>query len=153
MKIYISEKDVIFGNSNQLHLKIIEDRPLMFMPTEKELTKKPSIYTLPIHSLEQHEAEIRKPLEDEIKRLNNVVNNKAQLRCTKCGQVYYGDYDPLTFVCKCELLKQAKQEWNNELLEWVESNKVITHTSNGKNYGYMNLELLRNKLNEMKEVE
>ena len=145
MKVYVSENDVIFGNSNQLHLKIIEDRPSMFMPTEKELTKKPSIYTLPIHSLEQHDNEIRKPLEDEIKRLKFESENIQKAIQHVDDAKYNAQQDDIEFF-----VKQAKQEVIDEMLEWA-SYKIRDYDTS-----IPRLEMINGfikKLNQIKEVE
>ena len=81
------------------------------------------------------------------------MNNKAQLRCTKCGQVYYGDYDPLTFVCKCELLKQAKQEVIDELLGFIKENEYCVGDYSIENHYAIATDILKQKLNGLKEVE
>ena len=68
--------------------------------------------------LEQHDAEIKKPLEDEIKRLKFESENIQKAIQHVDEAKYNAQQDDIEFF-----VKQAKQEVINELLEWINKNK------------------------------
>ena len=73
MKIYVSEKENIYLKYNKrCELVILDSKPVIEM-TEQELNQPIKTTSLLAYSLEQHEAEIRKPLEDEIIELKEHI--------------------------------------------------------------------------------
>ena len=90
-------------------------------------------------TLDQHDAEIRKPLEDEIERLGRL--------CDKLNKDYLEQKEISAYGMKelnntIRQLKQAKQELIDELQEW--NNKLIDE-------GYIiDYEDLQQKLAELK---
>ena len=105
------------------------------------------LYAFNEFGLEQQDAEIRKPLEDEIERLHlSIKNQPKRLVLLPLPE---GEY-VLHYLNNDRIKKQTKQEVLAELLEWVESNITIAHIPHDTaNYEYMKLETLKQKLNEM----
>lgn len=139
MKIYVSDKEII---ENDL---LDTERYDIVLTKYREDFWEEEIYP-EIQSLEQHDAEIRKPLEDEIERLCRL--------CDKLNNDYFkqkeiSDYGMKELNITIRQLKQERQEVISELEEWVDkasNNYISKFDINGQDA----LFLVKQKLNEMK---
>lgn len=109
------------------------------------------LYTLNEFELEQHDAEIKTPLEEEIERLKQYVIdiNKDNNRLREKLNVTVKDhFDPTTWE------KQARQKVIAELEKWVEANKFFCYNTVGDTTIFqLYADSLKQKLKEMKEKE
>lgn len=162
MKIYISEKDVLPTDLALLDYCNLNEKGF-YKQRKKALVK--------INSLEQHEAEIRKPLEDEIERLKEtirIIDNDTTDGRVKVLKSYvkrlqkdineiwseYLENAPNINIEEKELLKRKeRQKVIAELEEWADNNTDEDEGYYGHKFYTMDRDSLKQKLNEMKEVE
>ena len=96
-------------------------------------------------TLDQHDAEIRKPLEDEIKRLKFESENIQKAIQHVDEAKYNAQQDDIEFF-----VKQAKQEVVEELLRLINTLGIIRKSKSFVNGYDFAQEQIKQKLNEMK---
>lgn len=138
MKLYVSDKDIKENDLNFIEDEFIEKYWLLKGDSEDGVSFDvyDDVGLVEIKSLEQHEAEIRKPLEDEIERLKKenkqLIKDNRLLDETK----YTAQQDDIDFF-----VEQERQKIIEDLEEWALKEKYS---------GWTTLDKLKQKLNEMK---
>lgn len=156
MKIYVSEKvidSVDFSDNEKIEMMGTVD--LGILDTSEADVNYAGAYEIfaeipkgtIVKSLEQHEAEIRKPLEDEIERLCRL--------CDKLNNDYFkqkeiSDYGMKELNIAIRQLKQERQEVIAELEEWIDKNTISNIISFDTETNTIFYEDIKQKLNEMK---
>ena len=149
MKVYVSNKDIEENDLNFIEDEFVEKYWLLKGDSEDGVSF--DVYgdvgMVEIETLEQHEAEIRKPLEEEIKKIKS-TRMPASIP----------DGVALHYKQENAVINKAKQEVINELLEWIYDECVgvdcdTLEITTPLNKQFIDLESLIQKLNEMKDVE
>jgi len=148
MKIYVSDKEI---KENNLVNNNSKEVVLTTYSWDLDDNQFKDEYPLKIISLEQHDKEIRKPLEDEIVSLKKYI---SQLEYWK--SYWYNSYDEIrNKYNKNQQVKQERQKVIAELEEWInKDNEFITRTYispfREEKIPIVFKEDLQQKLNEMK---
>jgi hypothetical protein len=145
MKVYVSEEEKELLNESLNKETLITT----ILENEDEIEYSDCV----LLSLNQHDAEIRKPLEDEIESLK-FENARILNTPINTTMIYYerAKQEHFEKLFK-DQIKQAKQEVIDELLKTIKENEYCIGDYGVKNHYAIGTDILKQKLNQMKEVE